>query len=237
MKEIKQQIEYLRKRLTELVSLCEKETASDVSAEVRNVAQDIITRLNRLLDNILYNFFEIGIRPLLSKEQAETYARQVQFPVCTQPIDLKGQLGRFGAPDLEVSSPIIFRLIETTQPYHPGNEWLSQLRKYSNLGHRKLIAQSKKRDVSLVLSEAIKISGGASVTMNNVVINGVPIKHLIVDKGTVSGDLDPRLNPRVEVQVTYLLEGDNVDLLFLCEKSLKKIEEIFKGFEAVKTIF
>lgn len=233
MEEIQSQIKYLSKRFNELVGLCGKDTTPEVSEEVRNVAQDIITRLNRLLDNILYTFFEKEIRPLLSTEQAEIYESKVQFPICNKFSDLKARLGSFGATSLEESNPPVFELIEKIQPYHSGNDWLSHLRKYSNLGHRKLLAQNKKREISLVLSEVVRISGEASVTMRNCFIQGVPIKHLTVDKGKVSGDLDPRLNPRVEVKVSYLLEGENIDLLELCEDSIKKIQEISQEFEKI----
>lgn len=233
MKEVRKQIEYLKRRYTELISLCEKENTPQVSDYVRNVAQDIITRLNRLLDIIVFQFFITKISLELSAELRERYERQVQFPVCQKPEDLKDQLGRFGMGDLQVKNPSVFSIIDEFQPYQNEKDWILYLRRYSNLGHRKLIAQEKKKDVSLVLGDTIKISGGASVTLNNVFINGVPIKHLTVDKGVVSGDLDARLNPRAEVRVSYLLEGDNIDLLWLCRKSLEEIEKIAIKFENI----
>ncbi|MFA4937436.1 MAG: hypothetical protein WC575_04110 [Patescibacteria group bacterium] len=233
MTEIKEQIKYLRKRFTELVGLCEKDNTLEVSNDVRNVAQDIILRLNRLLDNILFEYFTKIVRPNLSDKEVLLYEKGVQFPVCSKIDDIKSVLGGFGARDLEDKNPEIFAIIEQVQPYHTGNEWICHLRNYSNFGHRKLIPQHKKRDISLILGDVVKISDSASVTMNNCSVNGVPIQHLTVDKGVVRGDLDPRLNPRVEVEVSYLLEGENIDVLWLCQKSILGIEKISESFEKV----
>lgn len=226
MEDIDHQIKYLRTRLLELVALCEKEATNEVSADVRNIAQDIITRLNRLLDNIAYYIFEKYVKPQLLIDRASLYERQVQFPVCLQPSDLKEQLKRFGAGDLEITKPDVFNILDSVQPYHASNEWLSYIRKYSNLGHRKLIAQSKKKDAGLILGGALRISEGAKVVLQNVMVNGIRIGHLAIDQGRATGDIDPRLNPRVEIRVSYHLEGGDVDLWTLCQQSLHGIQQL-----------
>ena len=231
MYEVKEQIEYLKKRLTELISLCERENTPEVSGDVRNIAQDIITRLHRLLDNILFLYFVTKVKPAVSEKMANDYEKRVLFPLCNKPSDLIPQLARFGAGNLNISDPEIYSIIEQSQPYNNIDSVLSYLRKYSNLGHRKLIAQKKSKNISLILGDVIKISDQASVTMNNVLVNGIPINHLKIDKGAVSGNLDARLNPRVEIQVSYLLEDDGVDVLWLCQNSLVKIEKIVDDFK------
>jgi hypothetical protein len=233
MEEVRKQIKYLKGRYTELISFCEKENTPQVSDDVRNIAQDIITRLNRLLDNIIFIFFLTKISPELSTELRKKYEKKVQFPVCKKLEDVKILLSRFNMVDLQTKNVSAFSIINEFQPYQDGKEWISYLRKYSNLGHRKLIAQEKKKDISLMLGEVLKISGGASVTMNNCFVNDIPIKHLTIDKNVIEGDLDPRLNPRVEVEITYLLEDDNIDLLWLCKKSLEEIEKIATKFEKI----
>ncbi|HBV33168.1 TPA: hypothetical protein DEB72_01395 [Patescibacteria group bacterium] len=228
MTQIEKQVSYLRKRITELVSLCQKDSSPTVSDDVLNTAQDIISRLRRLLDNIMSEYYINRIKPHLSVQDAK--ASKPTFPICDKVEDIKGQLGKFNAADLETISPEVYKIIEKAQPYHTSNKWIKYLRDYYNLGHWRLVAQEKKRDISLVLGDVIRISDRASVTMNNCLVNGVPVDYLRVDKGAISGRLDARLNPRVEIKVLYLLEGENVDVLWLCQKSLTEIELILKSF-------
>jgi hypothetical protein len=230
MDEINERIRYLEQRFTELVNLCEKDTTPKVSEDVKNVSQDIFTALNRLLDNIMFRFYTEKIKPSLSTEKTEKYDKQVSYPVCTDKQSLVQHLSHFGASSLENSHPGLFNVIESSQPYK-GSDWIGCIRKYSNIGHRKLVSQSKKRNINLILGDTIKIGIGGKVTISNVLINGIPIQHLQVDRGTISGDLDPRLRPRVEIKTTYLLENDDVDLISLCKESIEKIRTIASNFE------
>ncbi len=230
-KDINNQIEYIKKRVKSLVDLCEKDTSIEVSGEVRNITQDILTNLNRLLDIVMYYFYDSKIKPNIAEEQKNKYDKNVYFPVCTKPENIKGCLGSFGALDLEKDHPVIFNLISNIQPYN-SNEWIKQLRDYSNLGHRKLISQKKKHETYITLQDTVKINDKVRATFNNCSFNGVPVKNLTVDRGIISGDLDPRLNPKIETEIIYLLEDSNINVIFLCQKALLEIEKLFKGFNA-----
>ena len=80
MTQIEKQVSYLRKRITELVSLCQKDSSPTVSDDVLNTAQDIISRLRRLLDNIMSEYYINRIKPHLSVQDAK--ASKPTFPIC-----------------------------------------------------------------------------------------------------------------------------------------------------------
>lgn len=228
--DVEKQLAYLRKRFTKLVAICQKDgTAKTVSGETRNITQDLLTRLNRLLDNIMYEYFQTRIVPTLSPEAIKAFKSKVQFPAVSKKEDLSSVLGMFGLARSD--SPKLFALLDKSQPYNGGQEWIGHLRTYSNLGHRKLIPQDKKKDIFLTLGDTVAISDKASVRMNNVVINGVPVDELVVDKGVVTGKISPKLNPKVRTEITYVFEDTSIDVLDFLKEALNGVEEIAKAFE------
>lgn len=231
-KEIQIQFTYLRTRYTELLKCCQAEFGiPGVSDEVRNITQDMLTRLNKLLDIVMYQYFEIKIFPNLTSKEKEKIENKIQFPIVPKKEDFESMLGKIGLLGVENRDGRLISLLEQYQPYQVGQEWIKYLRDHANLCHRKLIPQKKTKETSLTLGDSIKISDSAMVKMSNCVVNGIPIKELIVDKGAVSGHIDPRLNPRVETKVTYLFEGTEINVLWLCQKSLEEIENLVKSFE------
>ena len=230
-KEIQTQLSYLRTRFAELLKLCQAEFGTPgVSDEVRNVTQDMLTRLNKLLDILMYEYFENKIFPNLTLKEKEKIENKIQFPIVSKKEDFKSMLGKIGLTE-EFRESRLLSLLEQYQSYQPGQEWLKYLRDYANLCHRKLIPQKKRKETSLTIGDVVKISDSATVTMNNCVVNGIPIDELIVDKGTVQGQIDPRLNPRVETQVIYSFEGTDINVLWLCQKSLEEIGNLVRRFE------
>ncbi len=224
--DINNRISYIKNRVIYLVDLCEKEITQEVSNEVRNVTQDILTNLNRMLDIIMSYFYDSKIKPKTTEEQNKKYEKNVFFPVCNKPEDLKSYLGGFGASNLEVDCPEIFNLVDKIQPYN-SNEWIRQLRDYSNLGHRKIVGQRKNHEISLMLNEVVKVKDGASAIFKNCLFREVRIKELTINKESTK-DIDPRLNPRIEIETLYLLEDSNINVITLCQKSLQEIEKLFK---------
>lgn len=230
-KETRTQLSYLRTRFAELLKFCQAESgSSEVSDEVRNITQDMLTRLNKLLDIVMYQYFEDKIFPSLTSEEKEKIENKIQFPIVPKKEDLESMFGRIGLTEKYRKGKLLL-LIEQYQPYQSGQEWLKYLRDHANLCHRKLIPQKKIKETSLTIGDVIKISDSATVKMNNCIVNGIPIKELIVDKGAISGHIDSRLNPRVETNITYMFEGTEVNVLWLCEKSLEEIVNLVKSFE------
>lgn len=229
--DIESTIIYIKEKTIELVDLCEKESEENVSNKVRNHTQDILTRLNRLLDVIMYFFYEVKIREKLNDKEKKKYDRLIYFPVLNSKKNLDMFFSNFSVFNIQKDYPNIFNLIDSIQPYNSvNNEWIKNLRKYSNLGHRKLVQQKKNKRISIILSESIKVSGNANVKFNNCFIRGVPVKNLNIDKGRIIGKIDSRLNPRIETETVYFLEDSNINVIQLCQKSLLEIEQLFKNF-------
>ncbi len=227
--DINYRIDYLKEKAINLVDLCDKEITENVSNEVRNITQDILTDLNRALDIIMFYFYTFKIKPFISEEQNKKYEKSVFFPVCGEIEELKRTLSKFGCSDLEKNHYMIFNLIENIQPYR-SNEWIRQLRDYSNLGHRKIIGQRKHCETYISIEDTVKISDKANVTFRNCFMNGKAVRDLTVDKGVISGKFDSRLNPKVKTNIFYLLENSDINVVWLCQKSLQEIEKLFKEF-------
>ena len=234
--DIKGQIKYLKDRTEDLEQLCRNELhEGDVSNDVKNVFQDIVIRTNRLLDIIMYDFFEREIAPQLTLEEKNIYEKKVTFPVASKPTDIKGILGQFGLKDLETRNPKLYSVIDSYQPYQRHNKWIKHLRDFSNLGHRKLIPQAKRNDKRLILGESLRINvrKGSSLNMRGCTVKGLPVHELQVDDEKVTGRLDQRLNPKIENLVTYFVEGTSVDTLSLCKHSVSKIEGLAEKFQSI----
>lgn len=230
-KDIQHQISYVKDKVINLADLCKKETTIEVSGSVRSLTQDILTNLNRLLDMIMYYFYYKKIRPTLTETESSKYDKNVYFPVCNDQNNMKSSFGNFGGLKVKSDHLIVFDLIESVQPYN-GNSWIKQLREYSNLGHRKLISQTKKKDDCLVLGNTIKINSKASAEFSNCLIGGYLVKNLKVTKGSINGCLDSRLNPRIETNTIYLVENSDINVIYLCQKSIQEIEKIFTKIDS-----
>ncbi len=236
MSEIKIQLEYINRQLLNLIALCNqhKETETLVSDEARNTTQVVITLLNRLLDQVIFNYFDNKIRSQLTLQDFEGKKHKVQFPVCKNLQELRSLVGQFGMNDLKGRDLAAFKIIEEAQPYHPENAWISLLRKYSNLGHRKLLAQSRRQDATVFLGQALRLTlHSGTTTMRNVDDNGNSFNHFYLTNKGIEGEIDTNLKPRVEIKVSFFLEGENVDVLALCRNSTEGIERIIGKFEQV----
>lgn len=233
MRDIKEQIKYLEKRIIELHNLCNDEIDKfDVSSDVRNITQDLFTRGIRLLDNITFYLFEKTVFPSLQDEERKKIERNIYFPVKDTKEDLKKFFSDLGLKDLEKLNSEIFSIFENMQPYKSGQGWIKNLKSLSNLGHRKLIAQRKKKDISLTLSECVKIGNSGSVTFSNCKIGGIPVPFLKVKEGEiVSGKIDPRLNPKTETRISYVEENSGINVLWLSKRSLEGIKKLVASLE------
>lgn len=229
--EIREQLNILISRFEELRKLYEREIASEeVPKRLRSVTEDILVGSNRLLDKIVNDFFEKKVFPSMSTGDVKKFEKQVMFPVREKREDLKQDFKRQGLQDAELDFPAFFFLVEKSQPYNIGLEWIKALRELSNLSHRRLIPQKKKKIAHVEIGQNILIVT-ESMIMKNATINGIPGQNIIIEKGNVRGNLDARLNARVDINIFYMIENTNYDVISLCRNVLTGISELISDFE------
>ncbi len=230
--DIKEQIEYLSERVTELENLCTQEVDSvEVSGKVRNITQDILTRANRLVDNILFGYWNKKIVPNLSSDEVKKFERQVMFPVREIRDELVADFSRFGLKDPETNYPDLFSIVEKYQPYHSGKEWIKTMRELSNLGHRRLIPQKKRKISNVILGGGSIHIVSQELNLNNTTINGIPDQNFSIVNGKISGSLDPRLDPQIDITTLYCIEDTDVDAVSICSLIIDGIRELSKEFK------
>jgi hypothetical protein len=229
--DVKSRLNYLNERFNELARICAlDEDSEEVAAQVPNITTDLLQGLTKLLDMIMFEYYADFLRPTLSDMLKKKYDSKVQFPLESTEENLLSQLGRFGQKDLKTIDYSAFSIIERHQPYKSGDQHLKTLRAAANLSHRKLMRQRKQRTVMIDIGGAITLVGALNVHVKNVQINGRLIDDMKVNSDGVSGQFDSALTPVKTVVTYYIMDGFDVDVLELCEKSLREVDQIAGEF-------
>jgi|GEM_PF-3318890 len=230
--DLRSSIRILGDDYSNLVKLCQSDAGSDtVAVEVRHRTQTLLTEIIRFLDRVMSTYFRQNIEPGLeiSAEEVIVIRKNVYFPIADKPQDLSANLGMFKAGDLKTKFPSAYGVIEKVQPYNPGMERVGDLKRYSNLGHRTLTPQTKRKDYSITLEDTVRISDGGSVVMRNCLVMGKLVKNLLVSKDKLEGEVEAGMSIKRENSVTYVVTDAGIDILDLCQRGLAVCRDVFQG--------
>ncbi len=213
----------LEDKLSLLISMCEKQVeAGSVPIETRDLVEEILTKERRMMDKIVHkyfieNIFTQGILPQESK---------TEFPICTSSKMLDKSHKRHGIPSLLKVDPRLFSQLDDIQPYKPGYEWLTELQKYSNLGHNVLISVTKEHCLDGIHYGGVSIIS-PNMNLKNVVINNIQIRELITKDGKIiKADIDEELKNILNINYFFYVQGTKVDVLMLCKQGLALIKKM-----------
>lgn len=222
------EIDRAKELLNELEQEMEKNiSTNEVPPRILNLTQETLTKIILLLDKAMYEFFKKNYREKLSeKERKEA---RIYFPIASKREDISNLLARGKMQNLEKHYPHFFNLIESLQPYHPGNEWLKHLKDITPERHSRLTPQTRHEIKQVTISN----EHGTAVFQNayfhasgagaGVTVLGTPI-----DLKTQLPVPDGKVKTEVKNLVSFVFEGSTIDALWLCRKSVKEGEKIVK---------
>jgi len=223
-KDIQSQLDRAKELLQELESACNIDLqAKEVSGKTKNLTQEVLLKIKHLLDQSIYNFFEKHY--LLNLTEADKKSAKVYFPVVSKKEDLKSVLGRAKMGDLETSNQDFYKFIDSVQPYNQDYLWLKHLANYASEKHIRLTPQIKTETRRATVSRGGgSISWGSGVTFGD----GVSVVGVPIDPATQMPVPNNIAETKIENWVSFLFEDSNVNVLWLCKKSVEDGEKIIK---------
>jgi len=230
--DIKSQLERAKELMQELEKACNDDLqAKNVSGKTKNLSQEVLLKIRHLLDQSIYKFFEKHYFPNLS--DSEKKAAKVYFPIVSKKEDLKSVLSRANMTDLELDHPNFYQFLDSVQPYNAEYSWLRLLSNLAIDKHKKLTPQirvenktmtAKTENISVTMpidNPNFSIHQGEGIQVS---IGGVPVKF--TNQGIVP--LSQGLKTEITKWVSFLFEGSDVNVLWLCKKLVEDGEKIIK---------
>ncbi len=222
--DIQSQLDRAKELLKELETACNNDLqAKDVSGKTKNLSQEVLLKIRHLLDQSIYKFFEKYYFSNLS--EANKKSAKVYFPIVSKKENLKSVLGRAKMSDLETSHQKFYEFISSVQPYNQEYFWLKHLADFANDKHIKLTPQIKTEIKRVTVSR-----GDGSVSWDPCVTfgSGVSIMGVPIDPATQMPVPNNVAETKVENWVSFLFKDSDVNVLWLCKKSVEDGEKIIK---------
>jgi len=222
--DIQSQLDRAKELLQALEKACDDDLrAKDVSGKTKNLSQEVLLKVRHLLDQTIYKFFEKHY--LSSLSDTDKKSAKVYFPIVSKNDDLKSVLGRAKMGDLETSHQDFYKLIDSVQPYNQDYLWLKYLANYASEKHIRLTPQTKAETKRVTVSRGGgSVSWGPGVTFGG----GVSVMGVPIDPATQMPVPNNITETKVENWVSFLFEGSDVNVLWLCKKSVEDGENIVK---------
>jgi len=218
------QLNRAKELLQELENACNTDLqAKDVSGKTKNLSQEVLLKIRHLLDQSIYKFFEKYYTPKLS--DADKKSAKIYFPIVSKKEDLKSVFGRAKMNNIETDHQKFYEFISSVQPYNQDYLWLKHLSDFANDKHIKLTPQTKTETKRVTVSRGGgSVSWGPGVTFGG----GVSVMGVPIDPATQMPVPNNVAETKVENWVSFLFEGSNVNVLWLCKKSVEDGEKIIK---------
>jgi len=234
---IKSQFERADELLAELEAEYQRSlTNKEVTKRAENISQEVLLKLNNILDQVMHAYYDKKVAPILSdKEKNEA---KVYFPIVGTEHGLLSTLGKGKMVDLSQSDSNVFSFLQSSQPYfNKSNKWLELLHKYAVERHIRLTPQKKTQQRTLTMSSAgahVSIGEGAMITLGNGAKISIGGKEIMGGQ-TLSADskvvyCDPDLDIKKEIWVSFNFEGTDINALGLCKECVQKTKELVDRF-------
>ncbi len=222
--DIRSQLDRAKELLQELERACNNELQTkNVSGKTKNLSQEVLLKIRHLLDQAIYKFFKKHYLNNLS--DSDKKSARVYFPIVSKREDLKSVLGRAKMSNIETKYRNFYQFLDSIQPYNKNYLWLKYLAKYSSEKHIRLTPQTKTETKRVTVSCGnSSISWGPGVTFGK----GVSVMGVPIDPTTQMPIPNNVAETKVENWVSFLFKDSNVNVLWLCKKSVEEGEKIIQ---------
>ena len=230
--DIQSQLDRVKELLQELEKACDNDLQEkNISGKTKNLSQEVLLKVRHLLDQAVYKFFEKHYLPNLS--DSDKKSAKVYFPIVSKKENLKSVLGIAKMTNLEIDYPDLYKFLDSVQPYNIEYSWLKLLSNFSTDKHKKLTPQIKKENKTMTAktehisvtmpidNPSFSVHQGEGVQIS---IGGVPVKF--TNQGIIP--LAPGLQTEVVKWVSFLFEDSDINVVWLCKKSIEDGEKIIK---------
>ena len=195
--------------------------AKNLSGKTKNLSQEVLTKIKHLLDQVIYKFFEKHYLQNLS--EVDKKSAKVYFPIVSKKEDLKSVFGRAKMSDLETKYGDFFNFLDSIQPYNQDYLWLKYLANYASEKHIKLTPQKKTEIKRVTVSHSGgSVSWGPGVTFGD----GVSVMGVPINPATQMPVPNNVVETKIENWVSFLFDDSDINVLWLCKKSVEDGEEI-----------
>lgn len=207
-----------------------------VSSRAVNLTHEICEKLRGILDKLARRYWKLHISPQLTAEDQERAT--IYFPICLNQDCVDTTLGRWRWKSVRAQHQPVYDYLLKLQPFQcPAHKWLAVLADLAIQGkHIDLVPQKRSEEHRITVNspggsvswipEAVTFPGGAGVQVS---IFGVPIDprtQRVVPNSVVS--------ERIEVWVSFLISGHDVNALGFCQEACRETRRIA---EEMSTIF
>ena len=196
-----------------------------VSTGALNLTHEVIEKCTNTLDQLMTHAWTVRIRPTL----ANPPARGGYFPAARDEAGFRSSLGHWQSTDLDTRDPDFARVLRSYQPMTDRrNEWVGVLRELAAKKHTGLVPQKRQEDRRVTVTGA----GGGSVSWGPGVTfgPGVSVMGAPVNPQTQMPVPTPTTKTTVEIWVSFLIEGTDVNALGFCKQAVAGTEEIVEAF-------
>jgi len=222
--DLQSQLDRAKELLQELESACNTDLqAKDVSGKTKNLSQEVLLKIRHLLDQSIYKFFEKYYLPNLS--DIDKKSAKIYFPIVSKKEVLKSVFGRAKMRDIETNNQKFYEFISSVQPYNQDYLWLKYLADFANDKHIKLTPETKTEIKRVTVSRGGgSVSWGPGVTFGG----GVSVMGVPIDPATQMPVPNNITETKVENWVSFLFDGSDVNVFWLCKRSVEDGEKIIK---------
>jgi hypothetical protein len=197
----------------------------NVTERARNLTHEVLEKLRSALDHTMRRVWEKNIAPTLSSDDRER--ARIYFPVTGDLNSFRSLLGRGYMSDLESVNKNLYDWLLAVQPFSPdGSKWLITLSELAAKGkHIALVPQKRSETQRITVTR--NGAGAVSWTPGSVRFGGgVQILGASVDPLTQRIVPTPGVTERLEIWVSFILDGYGINALGFCQDACKKTREL-----------
>lgn len=200
--------------------------AKNVSHEARILTHEVFEKCSNTLDQSMHLAWSTRVLPKLKTPPK----RGGYFPVASDEGAFASALGQWNAANLATIDPDFEKELRRWQPMtSTKNAWLLDMKHLANRKHTGLVPQKRMEEKRVSVSgKGGTVSWGRGVTFGK----GVSIFGVPVDPKTQLPKDAPGITTKVEIWVSFLLEGTSLNPLSFCRQAVSGVETIVDSLAA-----
>jgi hypothetical protein len=212
--------------LKELLAEYEKSLgAKAVSDRAVQLTHDVCERLRSVLDRTARRYWDLKVKPSLSKEDQD--AASVYFPISADQHALDSVLGRWRWKAVRADHQPVYDYMLALQPFvSDANRWFTLLNDLAVQGkHIDLVPQKRneERRTTVTGPGGGSVSWGQGVTFHG---SGISIMGASVDPRTQRIVPTPGVTEKIEVWVGFEIQGYGVNAAGFCTEACREVRRI-----------
>lgn len=216
--------------LTKLIAEYEASLANKtVSAKAKDLTHQICMSLRNCLDRIAFRYWSLKIAPNLGEGERSNAKSSVYFPAGATQQSMDATLGKWGWKHVKADHQQVYDYLLAQQPLSSrANAWLTVLFDLAVQGkHVDLVPQTRVESAPRITVSrgGGSVSWGPDVTFHG---SGISVMGAPIDPNTQRIVPTPGVTEKIEVWVSFLIQGHNVDGASFCKEACRETRRIIQ---------